>query len=105
MNKKKRYSYWRHGNTPLPEKMKHNTQCCDDPTIQHFMWGDPPELKSENNSKGSRSDCLHVRNKVTLNNEKLVRMIMVIPHLQLPRNHVSHTISYLYNEQHVLCQV
>ena len=36
------------------------------------MWGDPSELKSENNSKVSLSDGLHVRNKVTLIYEKLV---------------------------------
>ena len=37
--KERRASYWRHGNTPLPGKMKYNTQFCDYPTIQHFMWG------------------------------------------------------------------
>ena len=68
---KRRASYWRHGNTPLPEKINYNTQCCDGPTFQHFMWGDSPELKLENN-KGSESDDLHVRNQVTLNCEKLV---------------------------------
>ena len=30
------------------------------------MRGDPSELKSENNSKGSGLDGLHVRNKVNL---------------------------------------
>ena len=34
------------------------------------MWGEPSELKSENNSKVSGSDGLHVRNKVTPNDEK-----------------------------------
>ena len=29
---------------------------------------------------------------------------MEIPHLQLPRNNVSHAISYFYNEKQVLCQ-
>ena len=101
----KKISYCRHGNTPLPEKRKYNSQCCDDPTIQHFMWGDPSELKSENNSKGSVSDGLHIRNKMTLNDERLIIIpCMVIPHLQLPRKHVSYTIRYFYNEQQVLCQ-
>ena len=38
--KYKKASYGRYGNTPLPEKMKYNTQFCDDPNIQYFMWGD-----------------------------------------------------------------
>ena len=37
---KKGASYWRHGNTPIPDHMKYNTQCYDDTTIQHFMGGD-----------------------------------------------------------------
>ena len=102
---KKRASYWRHVNTPLPEKMWHNTQCCDDPTIQPFMWGDPSDLKSENNIKGSILDGLHVRNKVTLQDKRLMMIpFMIIPHLQLPIKHVSQTIRYFYNEQQVPCQ-
>ena len=52
--------------------MNNNTQLCDDPNTQHFMWGESSELKSENNSEGSGSDGPHVRNKVNLNDEKLV---------------------------------
>ena len=51
--------------------MKYNTRCCDDQTIQNFMWGDSLELKLEN-KKWSRPYILHVRNQVTLNDEKLV---------------------------------
>ena len=36
------------------------------------MWGDPSDFNSENNSIGSGSDDIHVRNKVTLKNEKWV---------------------------------
>ena len=52
-------------------KFKYNTQICDDPTIQHVMWGDSSELKIENN-KVLGSDGLHVRNKLTLDDENLV---------------------------------
>ena len=24
---------------PPPEQIKYNTQCCDNPTIKNFMWG------------------------------------------------------------------
>ena len=68
---KQRSSYWRLGYIPLPDKRKYNTQSWDDPTIQHFMWGDSSELKLENN-KGSVLDGLHVRNQVTINDEKVV---------------------------------
>ena len=51
--------------------MNYNTQCFDDTTIQHFMWGDLSELKLENN-KGSGSGSLQVRDQVTLIYEKLV---------------------------------
>ena len=68
---KKGASYWRHDSTPLFDHMKYNTQCWDDPTIQHVMWVQSSELKSEN-SKGSGSDSLQVRNQVILNYEKLV---------------------------------
>ena len=61
-------SYWRHGNNPLPKQKKYNTQCCNDLTIQHFLWGDSSELKLEKN-KGSGFYGLHVRNKLTLNDE------------------------------------
>ena len=67
----KKGSYLRHVNITLPEKMKYNTQCCDDTTIQHFMWGKSPELKLENN-KVSVLNGLHVGNQVTLNYKKLV---------------------------------
>ena len=40
-------------------------------TIQHFMWGDSSDLSPEN-SKGSGSGSLHVRNQVTLSDEKFV---------------------------------
>ena len=33
-------SYWIHDNNPLPELMKYNTQCCNDPTIKNISWGD-----------------------------------------------------------------
>ena len=33
-------SYWRHENNLLPDHTKYNTQFCNDPSIQHFMWGD-----------------------------------------------------------------
>ena len=65
---KKRASYRRHRNTPIPYQRKYNTQFCDDQTIQNFLWGDSSELKLENN-KGSGSDGLHVRNQVTLDDE------------------------------------
>ena len=38
-------TYWRHVNNPIPDKMKYNTQYQDDPTTEHFMWGDPSDLK------------------------------------------------------------
>ena len=38
-NFKKGALYWRHGNISLLDHMNYNTQCWDDPTIQHFMWG------------------------------------------------------------------
>ena len=69
--KKRTAYYWRHGNNPLPEKMKYNTKFCNDSTIQHFMWGESSEFKLENN-KVPGSDGLHIRNQVTLNDEKLV---------------------------------
>ena len=43
---KKIDSYWRHVNTALPENTKYNTQFCDDPNKQHFMWGNSSQLKS-----------------------------------------------------------
>ena len=69
--KEKIFLYWRHGNTPLLEKIKYNTQQGDDPTIQNFMWGESSYLKLENN-KGSGLDGLNIRNQVTLNDENLV---------------------------------
>ena len=51
-----------------PYQINYNTQFCDDPTIQHFMWGYSLEFKLENN-KGSGSDGLHVRNQVTFNDK------------------------------------
>ena len=63
--KLKKASYMRHRNTLILEKRKYNNKLCDDPTIQHFMWGDASE-----NNKVSGSDSLHVRNQVTPNDEK-----------------------------------
>ena len=64
-------SSWRHWNTTIPNNMNYNTQRYYDPSIQYFMWGDSSELKS-GNSKKSGLDGLNVRNKVTLNDEKVV---------------------------------
>ena len=60
LKKIERASYWRHGNTTIPDQRNYNIQCCNDTTIRYFMWGDSSELKLENN-KGSVSDGLHVR--------------------------------------------
>ena len=60
---------FRHESNPLSEHINYNIQTFDDPTIQHFMWGDSSELKLENN-KGSGSNVLHDRNKVAINGEK-----------------------------------
>ena len=48
--------------------MKYNTQLQDDPTIQHFILGDSPELNSEN-IKGLGSGGLHIRNQMVLNDK------------------------------------
>ena len=50
--------------------MNYNTQFCNDPTIQHFMWGDLSALKLENN-KVAGSDGIDFRNQLTLNDEKI----------------------------------
>ena len=50
--------------------MKYNTQLYYEPTVQHFMWGDSSEFNSEN-SKGSVSGGIHIRNQVTLNDENV----------------------------------
>ena len=70
-NKKKQKisSYCRHGNNTLPDNTKYNTQCYDDK--KKFMWGNSSELKSED-TEGPVSGGLHVTNKLTLNDVKLV---------------------------------
>ena len=65
---KKGASYWRHGNTVLPDNKKYNTQLQDDPNKQHFVWGNSSELKSENSKRAVYGD-LHVTTKLNLNNE------------------------------------
>ena len=55
--------------------MKYNTQCWDDPTIQYFMLRDSSESKSENR-KGSGHGGLNVRNKVPLDDEKMVEVYL-----------------------------
>ena len=71
LKKKWSLTYWIHVNNSIPEKIKHNTKCHYDPTIQNFMRWDPSYLKLEN-IEGPESDGQHVRNKMTLTDENLV---------------------------------
>ena len=48
--------------------MKYKTQYYDDPSKQHFMWGNSSELKLENR-KVPVSGGIQVTNKLTLNYE------------------------------------
>ena len=88
---KKIASYWRNGNTPLPEQRKYNTQCWYDPNIQNFIEGSSSELELENN-KSLVSEGLQVLNQGNLNDEKmecLRRHILIqsiwcrLPHIYL----------------------
>ena len=66
----KRASYWIHGNTSLPDQMNYNTRFCNDPTIQHFMWG-AVKLNHGDSTKVAGSDGIDFRNQLTLNDEKI----------------------------------
>ena len=69
--KRKKASYWRYRNNSIPEQRKYNTQCCDDITIQKFIFGDSSQLKLDNN-KRQLSGGLYITNKFTLKNDKFM---------------------------------
>ena len=58
------------GNNTLPEIIKDDEQCLDKPTIQHSTMSDLSALKSII-GEGAVSVCLHVRNQINLDNEKI----------------------------------
>ena len=58
------------GNNTLPEIIKYDVQCLDQSNIQHFKMSNSSALKSII-GEGAVSVCLHGRNQINLDNEKI----------------------------------